>query len=149
MFRRFFPCLPRSAFVRSTICTNFQVLIHRQHGKNRRPSGTSPTPRRTTWSRAHSLDGSAVKVGFFLRGLSKPQMHLIIVDLPAPLAPISAVISPTAYLEGDAFYCMDVTVIDVKIFNNDHWLSSLPRYASITTGFFRIAEPVPSAIFLP
>ncbi len=68
-------------------------------GNSRRPSGTSAMPRATTAWAGCVADRLAVEAGWH-RGVTRsaPAMHLSSVDLPAPLAPITATTSPGATL---------------------------------------------------
>ena len=64
-----------------------------RRGKKRRPSGTCTRPRRTTCSGA--MEEMSVPSNS-MRPLARlmREMHISVVDLPAPLAPIRLTISP-------------------------------------------------------
>src|SRR5262249_42607486 len=63
-------------------------------GNSRRPSGTSAMPRATTAWAGSSPIGSPSKTMASRRDAITPAMHLSSVDLPAPLAPMTAITSP-------------------------------------------------------
>ena len=62
----------------------------------RRPSGTSDTPRRTTFSVANAVRGRPSKRMAPACGASSPAIVSSVVDLPAPLGPTMHTISPAA-----------------------------------------------------
>ena len=73
-----------------------------------------------------------------------------VVDLPAPLAPMSVTISPFVHIERDTLQRVDRAVVDVEVLNLQHCLPTpLPRYASMTFWLPWISFGVPRAITSP
>src|SRR6516164_1801377 len=71
-----------------------EVLLDRERGEQPPPSGTSAMPRATTAWAGSSPIGSPSKTTASRRDAITPAMHLSSVDLPAPLAPMTATTSP-------------------------------------------------------
>ena len=63
-------------------------------GKTRRPSGTMVMPRATIWSGGRPTMFFPSKVMEACFGLTRPATAFMVVDLPAPLAPIRVTIFP-------------------------------------------------------
>ena len=82
---------PLSARVKAPIS---RLSFTDMKGNTRRPSGTMAMPRRTIWSGERPSMRSPSKWISPLDGRFNPVMARSVVVLPAPLAPISATISP-------------------------------------------------------
>ena len=67
-------------------------------GKSSRPSGTCEIPRRAIVSHASPSIRCPRKLTVPLGGETSPEMHLSVVDFPAPLAPSSVTIEPSGTL---------------------------------------------------
>ena len=86
----------------------------------RRPSGTSEMPERVTCSGERPRSDSPASRISPRRASTSPMIACSVVDLPAPLGPISPTISPRADLDREAANGRDAAVADVEAGDLEH-----------------------------
>ena len=90
-------------------------------GKMRRPSGDWLMPRPTiVVARRTPSIARPWKVTVPFLGRSSPEIVRSVVDLPAPLEPMSVTISPCVDRERQALHRGDVAVVDVHVVELEH-----------------------------
>ena len=85
--------MPRSSRRVNAPISRFSSTVMR--GKMRRPSGDWAIPISATWWPGMSWISRPSKTILPVRGGTIPEIERSVVDLPAPLAPISVTISPS------------------------------------------------------
>ena len=123
--------LARAARAAARVGAEFEVLAHRQVGEDAPPFGHLDQPGRD--------DVAVVRAGDVARRRSaparsqagtRPQTMLLSVDLPAPLLPSSATISPGCTCQVDAAQHLDAAVAAAQVADLQQCASCHPPAAA-------------------